>query len=77
MRSGLPLCIVLALVGRVGGRACEEQCGAGKRNELGGSQIILLVSNLCAIGTWAREPLVPANPKTSRAFIDDRAPIPN
>jgi hypothetical protein len=30
MRRGFSLCIVLAFIGRVGGRACEEQCGAGQ-----------------------------------------------
>jgi len=30
MRRGFSLCIVLAFIGRVGGRACEEECGAGQ-----------------------------------------------
>jgi hypothetical protein len=30
MRRGFSLCIVLGFIGRVGGRACEEQCGAGQ-----------------------------------------------
>ena len=47
MRRGFSLCIVLALVGRVGGRACEEQYGADQRNELGGFQNILLKCQMC------------------------------
>ena len=30
MRRGFALRIVLAVIGRVGGRAREEQCGAGQ-----------------------------------------------